>query len=130
MEPNRTQPALSRYYGAPTLELRHQQATHAWHTLSLWELQQHGSLGPLLGTPALWPDHPDAAKRANSRVFWPGLVSPRERAAAGTVDGGYSEMIGADEGEVGDEGEDCATMRALVMRRMVAVRAWGRLQSL
>ena len=49
---------------------------------SLGELQEADWLGGLLDTGSLWPDAPEAKRRANRRVFWPGPMSPQERAVA------------------------------------------------
>lgn len=72
------------------LELRYMAPAHAWHTLTFAALRPE--LEALLGTPALWPDHPHAGRRPNPDVFWPGRTSPTERAAM-TADGDAEEEV-------------------------------------
>ena len=99
-------------------EVHWQREASVWQTLTLGELQRHGLLSGLLGTPQLWPDAAEAALRPNPRVFWPGKLSPKERTAtwaalhAGEMgdglEGGEYDAEDAEGGEDGgaEEGED------------------------
>ena len=47
--------------------------TKAVQTSSLWDLHAHAQLAPLLTIRAMWPDTTAASRRANPRLFWPGV---------------------------------------------------------